>query len=314
MISHLKHAIPYAYGRLFMLFMQSLPLRTALRVGEWSGVKMVPWTRRSYQTGLGNLLESFPEMTQEEAEDLLNRVYVHFGRAMAEMAFAQRMLGPTSFRRHVEIRNEHVFHEARKAGKGAIFVSAHFGIWEVFSILLKNLEFDTTTVYRPLKNPYVDGYVRRYRKRCGQTMVPRVGALARLLRVLRRGGYIALLADQHAKRDGIWTPFFGRPASTTPAPALLALRTGAPIIMGHVRRVPGVYRFEVVMEEPIYAEPTGDRDADVYRITLAITRRIESYVRQAPEQWLWLHRRWHRIPGRIDEKGKAHVRPSRGSA
>lgn len=310
MIPRLDHAAQYAAGRLLMLMLQSMPLPTAVRIGELAGPLLVPLSRRNCNIGVDNLLHAFPGLQKDAAEERIRKVYAHFGRAMVEMAFAQRMLGPNSFRDHVFIRNEHILHEVRKAGKGAIFVTAHMGIWEVFSILLRNLEFQTTTVYRPLSNGYIDGYVRRLRKRFGQTMVPRVGALPRLLRVLRQGGYIALLADQHAKRDGIWTPYFGRPASTTPAPALLAIRTGAPIVMGYVRRVPGLFQFEVLIDEPIVAKPSGDRDADVYNITCQITKRIETYVRSAPEQWLWIHRRWHRIPGRVDEKGKADVGPS----
>jgi KDO2-lipid IV(A) lauroyltransferase len=310
MIARPDHAIPYAFGRLFMLMAQSVPLPSAVKLGEWAGRRMVRWTARNHEIGLNNLRHAFPGISPERAEALLIEMYSHFGRAAIEMAFAQRMLGPTTFRRHMEIVNEDVLHEARRAGKGAVFVTAHMGTWEILSVLLRNLRFETTTVYRPLSNPYFDGFIRRTRKRFGQTMVPRVGALPRLLRVLRRGGYIALLADQHAKRDGIWTPFFGRPASTTPAPALLALRTGAPIITGYVHRLPGPYRFEVVLDEPIRPESTGDREADVYRITAEISRRIESYVRRFPEQWLWVHRRWHRIPARVNEKGKADVRPS----
>jgi KDO2-lipid IV(A) lauroyltransferase len=304
------YAIQYAFGRLFMLLTQSVPLPAAVKLGEWAGRRMVRWTRRNYAIGLDNLFHAFPGMSREAAESLLLDMYAHFGRATVEMAFAQRMLGPTTYRRRLEIVNENVLHDARRAGRGAIFVTAHMGPWEVLSVLLRNLGFETTTVYRPLGNPYFDGFIRRTRKRFGQTMVPRVGALPRLLRVLRRGGYIALLADQHAKREGVWTPFFGRPASTTPAPAVLALRTGAPIVTGYVHRLPGLYRFEVVLGEPIRPENTGDRDADVYRITAEISRRIESYVRRRPEQWLWVHRRWHRIPAYVNEKGKADVRPS----
>ena len=98
-------------------------------------------------------------------------------------------------------------------------------------------------VYRPARNPLVDCMVRRRRVAIGQVMIERKGAVPTLLRVLRRKGYIGLLIDQHAKRDGVWVPFFGRPASTTPAPALLALRTGAPILTVYSRRLPGTYQF-----------------------------------------------------------------------
>ena len=99
----------------------------------------------------------------------------------------------------------------------------------------------------------------------------------------------------------------GRPASTTPAPALLAMRTGAPIVTGYARRLPGLYRFEVLCDEPLFVRPAGDRPAAVRNATIEVNRRLESYVRRFPDQWLWMHRRWRTPPAEVLEKGKADV-------
>ena len=230
-----------------------------------------------------------------------------------EVAFGDRLLKPSTFSDHIVLRNEHYLRDVLAAGKGAIFVTAHLGPWEMFGMLARHWGVPLTSVYRPMKNPYIDRFMWRYRAAHGQTLVPKYGAAPALLRVLRRGGYIALLADQHAKDEGLWVPFFGRPASTTPAPALLALRTGAPIVTGYARRLPGLYRFEVFCDEPLFVRPTGDRPADVRNATIEINRRIEGYVRQFPDQWLWMHRRWRTPPAGVLEKGKADV-GSLGSA
>lgn len=298
------YIVQYLTSRLFLTLTQALPLGAALRLGELGGRLMPRWTRKNFDTGVQNLLSAFPGMRKEEATQLILRMYEHFGRASAEMSLAPRLLTKSNWRNHVVIRNEERFHAVRDAGKGAIFVTLHMGVWEMFGILLHHLGFDTTTVYRPIKNPYIEKLILKSRRALGQSMIPRDGALPSLLRVLRHKGYIALLTDQHAKRDGVWAPFFGRPASATPAPALLALRSGAPIVTGYTRRLPGTYQFEAVVDEPIHVLPSGDRDADVYRVTLEINRRFEQYIRVAPEQWLWVHRRWHRIPAALDEKGK----------
>jgi len=166
------------------------------------------------------------------------------------------------------------------------------------------------SVYRPVKNPLIDHLIRRRRGELGFSMIPRKGALKQCLRVLRQGGYIALLADQHSKADGIWVPFLGRPASTTPGPALLALRTGAPIVMGCAKRLPGTYRFEARFDPPMWVTPTGDRQADVRRITSAISRRMEDYVRESPDQWLWLHRRWRNPPPEVTAERSGDVGPA----
>jgi KDO2-lipid IV(A) lauroyltransferase len=308
-LRRLEYLAEYSAARLFILGAQSLPLPSALRLGEWAGRRMVSWTRRSFRTAVDNLLQAYPGMPQAEAEAMARRVYEHFGRATVEMAVADRLLTRSTYRDHVVLRNEAVLRDVLAAGKGAIFVAAHLGPWEILGVMAPHLGIRLNTVYRPVKNPHIDRFMRRYRAAHGQTIIPKYGALPTLLRVLRRGGYIALLVDQHARDGGLWVPFFGRPAATTPAPALLALRTGAPILTSYARRLPGLYRFEMFCDEPIFVRPTGDRAADVRRATVEISRRLEQYVRQSPEQWLWPHRRWRTPPEGVIEsplyKGRA---------
>jgi KDO2-lipid IV(A) lauroyltransferase len=297
----------YLGGRIFMSAALGMPLPAAVKFGEWCGRQTISLSRRSFRTAVDNLLQAFPDMTQPEAEALATRVYEHFGRATVEVAFADRLLKPSTFDDHILFRNTHYLRDVLAARKGAIFVTAHLGPWEMFGMLARHWGISLTSVYRPVKNPYIDRFMWRYRAAHGQTLVPKYGAVPALLRVLRHGGYIALLVDQHAKDEGLWAPFLGRPASTTPAPALLALRTGAPIVTGYARRLPGLYRFEVFCDEPLYVRPTGDRSADVRNATVEVNRRLESYVREVPDQWLWMHRRWRTPPVEVLEKGIADV-------
>ena len=304
---HPAYLAEYLGGRIFMTVAQGLPLPTAVKFGEWCGRHMIFWTRKNFRIAVDNLLQAFPGMTQREAEALATRVYEHFGRATVEVALGDRLLKPSTFSDHIVVRNEHYLLDVLAAGKGAIVVSAHLGPWEMFGMLARHLGIPLTSVYRPVKNPYIDRFLRRYRAEHGQTFIPKYGAALALLRLLRRGGYIALLTDQHAKDEGLWLPFFGRPASTTAAPAYLAFKTGAPILTGYARRLPGLYRFEIFCDEPMFVRPTGDRQADIRNATIEVNRRLESYVRQFPDQWLWMHRRWRTPPAEVLEKGKADV-------
>jgi KDO2-lipid IV(A) lauroyltransferase len=302
-----EYLAEYLNGRTVMTAAQSLPLPAAVKFGEWCGRRMIFWSRRSFRTAVDNLLQTYPGISRVQAEALATRVYAHFGRAAVEVAFGDRLLKPSTFSDHIILRNENYLRGVLAAGKGAIFVTAHLGLWEMFGLLARHYGISLTSVYRPVKNPYIDRFMWRYRAARGQTLIPKYGAAPALLRVLRRGGYIALLADQHAKDEGLWLPFLGRLASTTPAPAILALRTGAPIVTGYARRLPGLYRFEVLCGEPLFVRPTGDRSADVRNATIEVNRRLESYVRQFPDQWLWMHRRWRTLPAEVLEKGKADV-------
>jgi len=304
---HPAYLAEYLGGRAFVTVALSLPLPAAVKFGEWCGRRTIFWSRRGFLTAVDNVLQAFPHMSRAEAEALATRVYEHFGRATVEVALGDRLLKPSTFSDHIVVRNEHYLRDVVAAGKGAIFVTGHLGPWEMFGMLARHWGVSLTTVYRPMKNPYIDRFMWRYRTAHRQTLIPKYGAAPALLRVLRRGGYIALLADQHAKDEGLWLPFFGRAASTTPAPALLALRTGVPIFTGYARRLPGLYRFEVFCDEPLFVRPTGDRAADVRKATIEVNRRLEGYVRQFPDQWLWMHRRWRTPPASVLQKGKADV-------
>jgi KDO2-lipid IV(A) lauroyltransferase len=304
---HPAYLAEYLGGRIFMTVAQSLPLPAAVKFGELCGRHMIFWTRKKFRIAVDNLLQAFPDMTQAEAEALATRVYEHFGRATVEVAFGDRLLKPSTFSDHVVLRNEHYLRDVLAAGKGAIFVTAHFGPWEIFGLLARHFGVPLTSVYRPIKNPYIDWFMWRYRAAHGHSLISKYGVVPTLLRLLLRGGYIALLADQHAKDQGLWLPFFGRPASTTSTPAYLAFKTGAPIFTSYVRRLPGLYRFEVFCDEPIFVRPTGDRQADIRNATIEVNRRIEGYIRQSPDQWLWMHRRWRTPPAGVLEKGKPDV-------
>jgi KDO2-lipid IV(A) lauroyltransferase len=185
---------------------------------------------------------------------------------------------------------------ALAGGRGAILATGHVGNWEVVARTAPLRGWRYTTVYRPLDNPLLDAWVRRMRASHDQELVPKHGALRPLLRALRDGRATVLLVDQDARGHGVFVPFLGAPASTIATPAELALRTGAAIIPAFSERTGPGFRYVVRFGPPVDATPTGDRDADVLRITAEINRRLEDVVRARPEQWLWAHRRWKTAP------------------
>jgi len=292
-VQRIAHLAAYIPLRALFMVAQALPHRAAMRLGEELGGMAGLFMPRRRRIGMRNLMKSYPEMSSEEAETTILNVFRHFGRAAAECSLAPRLLRPTTYRDRMVIRGEENLQRVVAEGKGAIVVTAHLGVWEIFGLVLRYLGARPHIVYKRMRNPYAERFVHKWRSDFGQIMLPHRGAIRALARVLRDGGCAALLVDQHTRRHGVWVPFFGRPASTTPAPAALALMTGAPILMGYGVRLPGAYRFELFLDEPIYAESTGDREGDIRRITARIARRIEDFVRLHPEQWLWIHRRWH---------------------
>jgi len=304
------HLAEFAGTAAFLFAAQALPLEEALRLGEWGGRRVMAWTPTRVRIVMDNLRRSFPEKTDAELRTICRGVFEHFGRAAVEIAVAHRLIRSSNWRDHIVFRNEHILHDVLAEGKGAIFLTGHLGVYEIFGLLLSFRGAELVSVYRPIKNPLIDRLIRRRRTAFRQVVVERQGALPALWRVLRNKGYVGLVVDQHIRRDGVWVPFFGRPASTTPAPALLALRTGAPIVVGCARRLPGLFRFEVVADEPIRARPSRDRERDVLELTARLTRRIEDHIRETPEQWLWMHRRWRPVPPEDLAKGNVYVGPA----
>ncbi len=181
-----------------------------------------------------------------------------------------------------------------RQGGSFILVSGHIGNWEMLPAAAVQCGVTFAAFYRASANPLVDEQMVRLRQQALQAEVPmfRKGARgARLaLAHLRRGGSLGMLVDQKMN-DGIETRFFGRLAMTAPAAAMLALRTGCPLILAHVQRL-GPARLRVIVEPAFSVPLSGDVQRDTAALTQAITDRIEGWIRQHPESWLWLHRRW----------------------
>jgi KDO2-lipid IV(A) lauroyltransferase len=149
-------------------------------------------------------------------------------------------------------------------------------------------------VVKPLSNPRVDRWLSDLRRRAGVGQIPLGAGVRAVYRSLRQNRWVALVGDQDAHAAGVFVPFFGRPTSTPRGPADLALRTGAPLIMGFATRMPdGRHRLEM---EPPLAVPERHDEAAVEDLTARHTARLEAWIRRRPDHWLWLHRRWKTAP------------------
>src|SRR5207249_8657403 len=170
-----------------------------------------------------------------------------------------------------------------------LIVSGHFGNWGMGGYMLGLLGFRSYAVARPLDNPYLDEFLSRFRRRTGQKILAKKGDFYEMRRILAEGGVLATLADQDAGQRGLFVDFFGRPASTHKAIALLALDHRVPILVTTVRNLGAPLRYEVSLEELILPEDyEGQADA-VRAITQRFTSALERGVRRAPEQYFWLH-------------------------
>jgi len=272
-----------------------LPRRALLAVGGAVGMLAGRIDRRHAAIARDNLAAAFgAELPAKERERVLRACWRHFGQitfdALAFPRLDQKALGSI-----VKVVGLDHAREALALERGALVFSAHYGHWEAGAYAMGLLGIPFAVIARPLDNPVLDRRLIELRKGSGNAVIPKRRAVRETMRALANGAGVAILIDQDAGADGVFVPFFGRLASTTPTLALLALRTEAPIVPVFAR-VEADGTITVHIEPVVPVQPTGDRDADVLRLTADCTRIVERWTRSTPEQWLWMHRRWKTRP------------------
>ena len=240
-----------------------------------------------------NLRAAMPELDEAARRRVVRGVWDNLGRTACELPHLGA-LGPTESGPGWEVEGEDNLRALRGGAGPAIFVSGHIANWEVLLIAAAAHGYPAAVMYRAAGNAAVDRVITDLRRQAVRTdvpMIPKGAAGAKqALAYLHAGGRIGLLMDQKMN-DGIETRFFGRPAMTAPALAMLALRFRCPVIPAYVQRL-GPARFRLICEPPMPLPNTGDRRADAALVTQQVNDRLETWIRQRPEAWLWLHRRW----------------------
>jgi KDO2-lipid IV(A) lauroyltransferase len=237
---------------------------------------------------LKNIRAALPEIDDAEHRRILRGMFDNLGRTVAEFSHMSWICAAESGR--VEIVDASGLTELKASGKPGLLFSGHFANWEAGSTVIHRLMGESLlSVYRAANNSAVD-WVLRQSLRARQAVPKGVGGGRDLVRRLRQGGHVGMLVDQKLN-DGIAVPFFGREAMTAPAIARLALHFHAPILPVRIERLAGA-RFRFTVLPQLAVAETGDASADVLETMTRINLIIEAWVRDRPEQWLWLHRRW----------------------
>jgi len=180
-------------------------------------------------------------------------------------------------------------------GNGLICATGHISNWELCGMAGVLLGFSKGAIARPLDNPYINHYVREFRESCGQEIWDKKGALVNVVRTLKQKSGFGILTDQDAGKRGIFVDFFGKPASTIPTVAELSIRQNAPIMVIWIKRIKPM-QFELIASDVIRPNHEEDQKKETVRILTAVNQCLEKAIREAPEQWLWMHRRWKTQP------------------
>jgi KDO2-lipid IV(A) lauroyltransferase len=272
-----------------------LPRQWALAVGGLLGRALAAADRRHVGIAIDNLRQAFPDWEPARLEATARAVYAHFGRVLLDILWLQ-WRSREELLALVDVRGREHVDAAMAAGRGVILCAAHIGNWEVHGIAHGLLFGAIDVVARPLDNPALDARVCAFRTMGGNSVVYKKKALARVLGAMRSGRGVAILLDQNVQaKDGIFVDFFGRPAATTTVAAALASKTGCALVPSHTELRPDG-RYALVYEPPLVWTTRGDRETDLAWITQELAHRAEAWIRETPEQWLWMHRRWKTRP------------------
>ena len=295
---NLRNYLEYAPVKLVLATLGQLPPRTAYRVGESMGKLAYRLAGDLRRTGAINLRLAFPEKTDEERAVLLRECFDSLGRELglfSQMASRSR----EELKQLIEVQGWENLEKARaEHGNGLIYVTAHLGAWEMTSFGISLLGYPFTFLVRRLDNPKVEQLVDGVRRKFGNQTIDKLSAARSMLKLLRNGEQaLGLLPDLNTLDDeAIFVDFFGVPAATTFVIAKLAVRTNTPLIAFFAPWSEEKGKYLLMAEPPIFPECTGDEEADVRRVTIEITRRLENQIRQFPGQWLWIHKRWKTRP------------------
>jgi Kdo2-lipid IVA lauroyltransferase/acyltransferase len=314
----LRYALEGACAHAFVFLIRLLPVRVASALGGWLGRTIGPHVAVS-RRATANLAMVFPEKSAAERRAITRGMWNNLGRTgfeyphlrqlwdealfagITEQGFGKVMTAGERGERitvagdHIELVGlEQALMLYFEPGPHIIF-SGHLGNWEILPLLGNMLKMSVDVIFRRPNNPYVDRLLIGMRGDHGG-LVPK-GVLGAVLSrtTLERGGLLGLLADQK-HNQGVAVPFFGRPAMTAPMVAKLALQYRCPVHGAWVRRLDGL-KFRVTIEPRLDIPDTGDHDADVAAILAQVNATYERWIRESPEQWMWVHRRWPKAAG-----------------
>ena len=287
----------YAALRLTLGFIEPFPPDQAIQSAKAFATLYARCARKRTERARVNIARSFPDLTREQSDRIaLDSVRNMFELFMVDAMVMPKVVAEWSWQRHVHFGRFDDALDLLLSDRPCIFLTGHIGNWELLGYVIALLGFRMTALARPLDNPLVSDWLFRSRQLSGLQVITKWGATEELQRIVQSGGKIAFVADQNAGDDGLFVPFFGRLASTYKSIGLLAMRYRLPIVAGMAARIDERFQYEISALDMILPEEWETQEDPLFYITARYSRAIETMVRAAPEQYLWIHRRWKSRP------------------
>lgn len=292
----MRQRLEYAPVWLIVKVVGMLPRPLARAIGislAWTVYLLHPRLRR---VGMRNLAMAFPQKSRRERARILRGVFTSLGRQLAEVCLFPRYTRENVSQVVVYDGFEN-FERAFARGKGVLYLTAHFGGWELSAFTHSLYGHWTHVVMRPMDNVHLDALIRRYRTLHGNTTVDKDDFVRGLLAAMKAGEVVGILMDTNmTPPQGVFVDYFGIPACTASGLARIALRTDAAVVPAFTIWDPVLRKYRLRFDPAVKLIRTGNDEEDVVTNTAVFTRIIEDYVRRYPDQWLWVHRRWKTRP------------------
>jgi Kdo2-lipid IVA lauroyltransferase/acyltransferase len=272
-----------------------LSRKWAVRIAHFLGRILFNVAKKHRRITMDNLTYAFGHEKQpEEIEKIARQVFINLVKVVFEIGWSTH-LDERYLDEHFKIDGYHHIKNAYEKGKGVLVLTAHFGNWELLPVIGKIIKFTINIVVRPLDFKPLDHFIFNLRTRFGGKIIPKERSIHTIIRSLHRGEIVVLLMDQNVDwYEGVFVDFMGHRACTSKGLALLALKTGVPVIPVFMIRKKSGFKAEFGPE--IVTVKTGDRQKDIESNTQEYNKVIENYIRRYPDQWFWVHQRWKTKP------------------
>jgi KDO2-lipid IV(A) lauroyltransferase len=290
----IRYFLEYILLKLISKMLHFLPRRAVLFLGSRVGDLVFYCIPVRKKMTLEHIRLAFPEKSERDVSWIAREAYRNLGMNSFEH-LCLPYLSRNELIGTVQLKDEEVLKRVFAGNKGTIFVGGHFGNWEYMGGAVSAMGYPVTFIVADIGNPYIDRMVNEHRQKAGVKILSKGLSVRGIIKTLRENGFLAMLMDQDAGKNGIFVDYFQRPCSAPRGPALFALKTGAALVfVSSIRQPDGSLR--AVFEEMEVDYEAGVTEENIMAIMQRCTTRLEADVRRYPGQWFWMHRRWKTVP------------------
>lgn len=313
--SALRNLVEFVPAWLLLKTLLVLPRGMAISAGKLVALVGYHLHSRLRRVGYRNLALAMPELDEAGRRVIVRGVFTNLGRLLGEFSQFPK-ISRQNISELVEYDGLENYMRASEQGRGVLMLTGHLGSWELCAFAQGVYGHPLSFLVRPLDNPFLDRMVCQYRELSGNRTIDKNRAVKSVLEILRRGQDVGLLIDANTlSEQGVFCDFFGTPACSTTGLAVFALRAEAPVVPGFLIWDERLKKHRLRFEPEIQLIRTGDFKEEVLLNTARFTKVIEEYARRYPDQWLWIHKRWHtRPPGEPDLYGGQENKQDRSSS